>query len=330
VLAALAALTGVPATASAAVDVAGGTTTLTVRHTGVRLAGAGSAATFRHRVELPVTGGAIDPATAAGRIDHGGGLRFSAGRRQLTFSTLRLRVRTHGITASALVHGRRIRVLRLTGRARIARPGFGTDVRGLRARLTAPAARALDRTLHVAAFRTGTVVGTLSTAVIPEGMQLRAGGSTALALDPGALAALAAAGIAPTAVGPARLAGTTARFPIRGGAVGLGFAGGTIAHAGGLALTAGATTVRLAAFRVALGEHPQLLATVEGAPGELPLADLDLTRVVPRIKGRTFTLAGIGATLTAPAAAALDAALSTSALRAGMPLGSATVTATGR
>ena len=74
--------------ADAAVELAGGSTQLTLdkRHRGRARRTRRQRRADRHgdrrrarRVRFPISGGAIDPASAAGRIDHRGGLRFSAG-----------------------------------------------------------------------------------------------------------------------------------------------------------------------------------------------------------------------------------------------------------
>jgi hypothetical protein len=332
-----AALAAVPATASAAVDLGGGTTTVKLNaHTakalaslGVQVAPTGKATAKRGRVAFPITGGAIDPATAAGRIDHAGGLRFSAGKRKLTLSSYRVKV-GKTVSLSALAGGERVRILSLTGKAKVTRTGFGTNVSGLTAKLTGAAAKALNATFHVHAFTKGMPLGTVRVAAVPTQTELRATGATALALDPGALAALTSLGVTPGVIGPATLSGATAAFPITGGTAELDLTAGTVGHAGGLSLTAGATTVRLESFAIALGAAPQLLATVNDSAAKVPVADLDLSGVTPQIAGRTITLPGVGVKLTATAAGALNAAFGTTGVPAGLLLGRATVTATGR
>ena len=78
--------------ASADVDLTGGATTLkldrkaaaALQGLGVTVAPTGRARAGKAGVRFPITGGRIDPATAAGTIRHAGGLRFSAGGKSLT------------------------------------------------------------------------------------------------------------------------------------------------------------------------------------------------------------------------------------------------------
>jgi hypothetical protein len=270
-----------------------------------------------------------DHAPAAGRIEHRGGLRLRAGGRSITLRDYTVRVGSR-IRLSARVGRARVTILNLTGAPRVTRSGFGTNVSGLTARLTASAARALNRTFHVHAFRRGVKLGTVRVRAQPSQTQLRATGATALALDPAALAAITSLGVTPGVIEPATLAGTTASFPITGGKAQLDLSRAHIRHSGGISLTKGTTVVRLTDFDIRLGSAAQLFAALNGGAEKVAIVDLDLTGVTPAVEGRTITLAGVGARLTQGAADALNAAFGTSAFTAGLVLGSATVRATGR
>ena len=88
--------------------------------------------------------------------------------------------------------------------------------------------------------------------------------------------------------------------------------------------------VNLTDFDIVVGSGGvRLLATVNGAAAKVPIADVTLG-AAPQVSGRTITLGGATVKLSAEAAAALNAAFKTSALTAGLPLGTATVTATGK
>ena len=110
---------------------------------------------------FPISGGSIDPRTAAGRIDHSGGLRLSAGGKRITLSDYRVAV-GRKIMLSARVGSGRVHILELAGRAKVTRSGFNTNVSGLRARLTAKAATALNGTFGVTAFKKGLTLGTVT------------------------------------------------------------------------------------------------------------------------------------------------------------------------
>ncbi len=203
-------------------------------------------------------------------------------------------------------------------------------MRGLTAELNRTAATTLNTVFGVKAFKAGLPLGKVVVKAQPSQTQLLAQGSTALALDASTLSALASLGVTPGIIGPATLSGTTASFPITGGKANLDLSAATVTHSGGLSLTAGATVVNLTDFDIVVGSGGiRLLATVNGAAGKVPIADVTLGGA-PQVSGRTITLSGAAVKLSAEAAAALNAAFKTSALAAGLPLGTATVTATGK
>jgi hypothetical protein len=186
-------------------------------------------------------------------------------------------------------------------------------------------------TFGVSAFKRGVPLGKVRVQAEPSETELLAQGDTALAVDPGALQAITRLGITPGVIGPATLEGTTARFPITGGRAALDLGAATVTHSGGLSLTKGGTVVALTDFDIRVGAGaPQLFASLNGGADKVAIADLDLTGVTPAVSGRTITLAGVTAKLTQGAADALNAAFGTTGFTAGLVLGRATVTATGR
>jgi hypothetical protein len=323
--------------ASADVGLSGGSTTLRLSSStakalgslGVKVAPTGRARAAGGGVRFPISGGSIDPRTAAGRIDHSGGLRLSAGGKRITLSDYRVAV-GRKIMLSARVGSGRVHILELAGRAKVTRSGFNTNVSGLRARLTAKAATALNGTFGVTAFKKGLTLGTVTVRSQTDETELAATGATAVAIDPAALSAIVGLGITPGVIDPATLAGTTASFPITGGQAQLDLSAGTVSHSGGLSLAKGATTVALTDFDVVVGAKPQLLASINGASQKVAILDIDLTGVTPAVDGREITVAGAALKLTQGAADALNAAFATSGFTAGLVLGRATVTATGR
>ena len=336
-LVAVGALLAVAPAAQAAVNLSGGQTRLTVNKgtakalasLGVKVAPTGKASARGRHVQFPITGGSIDPASAAGTIRHTGGLRFSAGGTRVTLKNYVVKVGGR-ITLSAKVGKGRVKILNLVGTPRVSRSGFGTNVRGLTAELNRTAATTLNTVFGVKAFKAGLPLGKVVVKAQPSQTQLLAQGSTALALDASTLSALASLGVTPGIIGPATLSGTTASFPITGGKANLDLSAATVTHSGGLSLTAGATVVNLTDFDIVVGSGGiRLLATVNGATGKVPIADLTLGGA-PQVSGRTITLSGVAVKLSAEAAAALNAAFKTTALAAGVPLGTATVTATGK
>ena len=324
-------------TANAAVKLSGGKTTLTLKKgtakaltsLGVKVTPTGSAKASGRHVRFPITGGSIDPASAAGTIKHSGGLRFSAGGTRVTLKNYTVKVGGK-ITLSAQVGKGRVKILNLVGKPRVTRSGFGTNVTGLTAELNRTAATTLNTVFGVKAFQAGLPLGKVAVKATPSQTELLAKGQTALALDAGTLSALTSLGVTPGIVGPATLSGTTASFPITGGKANLDLSAVNVTHSGGISLTAGATVVNLTDFDIVAGASgARLFATVTGAPGKVPIADLTIGGA-PQVAGRTITLGGVAVKLSAEAAAALNAAFKTTALTAGLPLGVATVTATGK
>lgn len=324
--------------AHAAVSLSGGTTRLTLDKgtaaalgsLGVRVAPTGPATAQGRHVRFPISGGSIDPATAAGTIRHRGGLRFSARGRRLVLKDFTVRVGGR-ITLSARVGSARVTVLDLVGTPRVSRSGFGTNVSGLTARLNRAAARALNATFGVRAFRKGIPLGKVRVQAEPAQTQLLAQGATALAIDPAALQALVSLGIAPGVIGPATLDGTTASFPITGGKAALDLSAATVRHSGGISLTKGATVVSLTDFDIRIGAgDPQLFAALNGGAQKVAILDLDLAALQPTVTGRSITLGGVVAKLTQGAADALNGAFGTTAFAGGLTLGTATVSATGK
>jgi hypothetical protein len=235
------------------------------------------------------------------------------------------------IRLSTRVGTGRIQIATLTG-AKVSRVGFNTTVTGLRARLTAKAARTLNAAFHVKAFKRGLLLGTVAVRSTTNETELAATGATALELDPAALSAITGLGVTHGIVGPATLTGATARFPITGGRAELDLSAATVRHAGGLSLTAGSTVVSLTDYDIRLGgpAGPQLFARLNGGTQKVAILDLDLTGVTPAVDGRAITVAGVTAKLTDGAAQALNAAFGVTAFSAGLVLGRATVAAEGR
>lgn len=323
-------LAAAPAAQAARADLAGGDTTVRLdRGTAGALAAAGvSVAPVRPasargtRVSFPISGGAINPATLAGTINHRGGLRFRANGRSVRLTAFRIR----GGRLSALAGGDRIAILRLdTDDARIRRTATTTRVSRVGLDLTRGAARALNAALHTHLFARGIRLGRAT--VDAELAELAiAGGDTSLAVDPGTLAALTSLGITPGLVEPASANpdGSFA-FPITRGRVDAETLVGTIRHSGGISLTQGATRVELTRFWIEIDESPQLTALVGGA--RVPILDLDVSALTREVDGLEVTLGGVRGTLTAEAAGALNGAFATTAFTEGLLLGVATVRA---
>src|SRR4051794_13588533 len=149
----------------------------------------------RRAATFPVTGGDLNPATGRGFLSHRGVLAIATarGRRIVELQQLRISTGTTS-TLSARIGLRRITIAHLEGRLRAAHDAETTAIAPLRVTLTGPAARLLDRRLHVTLFKRGTLLGRLSFQAHLAQLVLT-GGYTALTPDAGTVQALAAAGI---------------------------------------------------------------------------------------------------------------------------------------
>jgi len=154
------------------------------------------------------------------------------------------------------------------------------------------------------------------------------GGYTLLKLDAGTAAVLSDAGVGIEATGPAigPAGSTTFAFPIVGGKVNKGQLGGRIAHSGGLAITAGNTTLVVKRFVIDL-DRGVLTAKVAGADARIPLLRLGAATGGVQASPGLLLLKDVNARLTATAAHALNQTFDTDLFKAGLPIGKATVIA---
>lgn len=323
-----------PSALAADVPVAGGTTDLRINpatagvltDAGLSVAPVGPATAKGLRVTFPVTGGAIDPATAAGRVTHSGGLAFSSHGTTVRLTNFIVTTTGGRPVLTAAVGSARIPLagIDLSGAKVIRRGSGGIDTWVVRAQanLTPVAAGALN-----AAFGThlpgGVNVGRVDLKLRPAQILLTGGGTT-LALDAGTAKALTGLGVTPSVIAPGTVTAAGLRFPITAGRLAVGTFAGTIDHSGGIALTAGATVVRLTDFRIITTGTPRLTARVGDTSARVPLA-VSLANARVGISNRTAVVRGAAVSLTAESAAALNAAFKVSALSAGVPLGVADV-----
>jgi hypothetical protein len=153
------------------------------------------------------------------------------------------------------------------------------------------------------------------------------GGKTLLKLDGDTAAVLTDAGISIQATGPAiGPAGSPVfAFPIVGGQVNTRQLSGKIIHSGGLAITAGDTTLVVKRFVIDPDEGV-LTARVAGAGARIPLLRLGAVGSVKTAPG-LLVLRDVNVRLTATAAGALNETFDTDLFAAGLPIGKATVIA---
>lgn len=152
------------------------------------------------------------------------------------------------------------------------------------------------------------------------------GVATNLDLDPQTVGILDDNNVSITPIPPARRSAVGIRFPITGGSVRPDSLDGTIEHAGGIALSDG---VRRIVLRRLIIDTRTGQLTADAGTGRLPILNLNLSSGKRRDIGATYRLVDVPVTLAAGAAAAIDAALRIPVLTASIPIGFASVTASG-
>lgn len=193
-------------------------------------------------------------------------------------------------------------------------------------------------------FRAFLRIGALAGALLPIGAVSAAptvntfAGNTQVTLSNEFVAALTTLQIAPSAEFPGQLAGVRATFPVDAGEFDAGTAKGEIIHSGGLNLRRGTTTVTIATFTIdTIGTQPVLTGIVKANDtivGRIPLFNLSLPPLTLPVRPVPFPpplssvfsqvlIPGVGVTLTATAATALNSAFGVTAFTAGIPIGTA-------
>ena len=352
---AIPALTGVGTTV--ALDAA---TVQALTSLGVKVAPYGTATLSGSDVTFPITSGYVEihsdkghePGYIEGSIEHyGSGLTLTAGSTTVTLSDFVVDPGNSVLYASFNGTPDATPLLQLDGRdVSVSKDGSGDVVlNGTIANLTSAAATALDTAFNTQAIKGGTELGTVHlvakgtantyTGKVAEISRLT-GSSTSLDLNPQTAAALTSLGITPGVTGTATASGSTVTFPITGGVAVIhadksykpGYVDGVVLHQGsGLTLTKGSTTVSLTDFTIDPGDSV-LYGNVNGQypAANVPLLQLNGEPLQITESGGAVHLDGTIANLTPTAATALNQAFATTAFKAGMPLGTAHITATGK
>jgi hypothetical protein len=149
-----------------------------------------------------------------------------------------------------------------------------------------------------------------------------------LRLDGGTAAVLTDAGVSIRATGPATgPAGSTLfAFPVVGGEVDKEPLSGRIIHSGGLAITAGDTTLVVKRFVIDL-DTGYLTAKVAGAGVRIPLLRLGAVTGGVNAAPGVLVLKDVNVRLTGTAAGALNQTFNTDLFSGGLLIGQATVIA---
>jgi hypothetical protein len=158
-------------------------------------------------------------------------------------------------------------------------------------------------------------------------------GRTSVKLSSTFTGALSSLDVSVGRVFPSEVEAGSVTFPVTGGAIDLATASGNILHSGGLTLNAGETVVSLQSFIIDTTGKPMItgLVVVNGKLlGRIPLFDLTLPAgfsLPLHLNENRLILKGVGVTLDAQAAGALDAVFKVSAFTGGFPIGTAQVVA---
>jgi hypothetical protein len=299
------------------VEVSGGVTKLSLSAKAKKvLRAAGVSASGRR---FAITGGEIDPADGnRADIDHRGKLTFRAGGSRIGFKLLNVELgatgRLFGTTA-----GQVVAIANLTG-GTVARQGLhSTDVNGLRATLTRPAARALNQALETGRFKKGMVLGRVSVDAQLEEALIDSAGDTDLQIAPQAAQKLQQAGVTASPIAPATCAGTGCptgsglpvfTFPIVGGTMKLDQSEASVLHDGGLLLTQSSTGRQLPLSQPAVEITTPPVLTVDLGGARAAAADLDLSGMTKTGTTNGLEIGGVVVKLNASSAALLNATFS--------------------
>jgi hypothetical protein len=353
-------VTAIPALTGVGTSVAlNPSTASALKSLGVSVAPTGSASfdAATSTVTFPITSGYAEihsnhnfkPGWIDGSIEHdGSGLSFTAGSTVVNVSDFVVDP-GHSMLYATVGGKPDVPLLFLDGRnVAVSMQNGDVVLNGTVAKLTPTAASALDGAFKTTAIKAGTPLGTVhlvakgtaNTYPAADGTELArlTGVGTSVALNPGTAGALKSLGIsvAPNGSGTFDAATSTVTFPITGGTAVIhanhnykpGWIAGVVLHQGsGLTFSKGSTTVALTNFVVDPGDS-MLTGTVGGKIG-VPLLFLDGSKVAVSKQGSDVVLNGTVAKLTPTAASALNQAFATTAFKAGLPLGTVHLVASG-
>jgi hypothetical protein len=108
---------------------------------------------------FPIVGGKVDKDPLGGRIVHSGGLSFSADSKSVVVKRFVIEVDRFVLTAKVAGTGQRIDLLRLGAPEGVKVGAGGIVLRGVDAKLTAQAARALNEAFDTDLFAGGLLIG---------------------------------------------------------------------------------------------------------------------------------------------------------------------------
>jgi hypothetical protein len=244
-----------PGTAFGGPDpVKGGTTTLDLSLKKVKVKAISPATKDGTTVNLPNTGGSLDPVTGVGTLNNGGGFRLKkkGKKKKVKVREIQTAFGPNG-KIRAKVGKKNVSTLATVQGGTVARDDFGAAITGATATLTKKGAKALNKAFKKkkkkgkGKIKSGTSLGTLSTVTVPRTVEVVPGGTMVFEPNPDiTVQKFVPKGVNPAtgveAIPPGEMhftppATITFEFPVTGGGVGLDFNDGRINTAGGLKLT---------------------------------------------------------------------------------------------
>jgi hypothetical protein len=279
---ALVALLAFAPLASAAKDpLAGGTTTIKLNNGlykelkkhGVKVSGVKPATVKNRTVKLPVAGGELDPLSGQGVVEHSGGVKLKRAKKSTTLKSLVLDTAKKSL--SGKLGGKKLKIASLAGMS-FKRDGFGVDVSVRKLKLTAKAAKLLNKKLGIKVFKANANAGSSSSATQPSTVTVLPSGKASLVTDKATVKKFENPPIPKGGLGvkiepltPAELEfppfPPILKFPIGGGTIAPNATSGIVQTTGGVKLVQtpeesgipipGTTTMTLKAIWVDLGAH---------------------------------------------------------------------------
>jgi hypothetical protein len=279
VAALFAALSLAPLASAAPDPVASGTTTITLNNSwtkylktfGIKVQKISPTKLKGQKATFKVTGGEMDPTNGLGSLTLSGGLKFKAGKKSATITSLVLNSGTNVLTGK--VAGKKVKVAKLAGLSFV-RNGFGVNVTLKKLKLNSAAATPLNKKLGFAKgkpkpFLANKLIGKSTSEDQPSTVTVLPAGNLTFAGAPTLFGKLADAKVQPQPLGSTTLTGATFTAPITGGTVSPAGTAGTVQSGLGLnlvqnlptsATTAISTTITLGGVYVDLAGKT---ATVE-------------------------------------------------------------------
>jgi hypothetical protein len=312
--------------ASATADpVASGTTTINLnkgwtnylKTFGIKIQKVGNAKVSAKKATFRVTGGSMDPTNGLGTLTLGGGLKFTAGKKNATVKGLVLDTGKSVLTGK--VSGKKVKLAKLKGLS-YTRNGFGVNVKLKTLKLESAGAKQLNKKLGYSKgkpkpFLAGKNIGKSSSESQPGTVAIIPGGNVSFAANKELLLKLKDVETEAKVIAPTTESGLgNYALPLTGGTVAPTGTAGVVQTAGGLLLTQKLPTGPSSALETEITLGNMFLdlsaktVTVEvvaksnassslnlGNLGRSSIADLTITGVVADPAARTVTVSSSAA-----------------------------------